>query len=331
MCLWGPMGRHFLIFWGRYAPLRSVKVSEENLYWGSAPCRPVLCWDTKSRGLGFLIPPLMRVLVWFQSTWMTSQLSTWLSTHRTSSVGRVIFVGLLLVFLSYFVPPLLVLRERWTALILASWWLLWAHFFLALWVTGSLQLGCLEHSLQSLSLRLPVFVICSVYPLLLSVVFFPVTYPFLQDGESPIIPNISWSHLTGNLSYSRVRTCDGSYMELRCLFFIAAAFAFIFLNFNKPLTFLLMWGRPNPRLHSFNVYWRDLRKTVVFHFSRKSCTLFVKSTGLLWSRLNIKPPKGFWHWLLVQTLGDYVTLRKPSCSNSWDHQFLCLGLFSPEP
>lgn len=92
MCLWGPMGRHFLIFWGRYAPLRSVKVSEENLYWGSAPCRPVLCWDTKSRGLGFLIPPLMRILVWFQSTWMTSQLSTRLSTHRTSSVGRVILL-----------------------------------------------------------------------------------------------------------------------------------------------------------------------------------------------------------------------------------------------
>lgn len=154
---------------------------------------------------------------------------------------------------------------------------------LLFWVTGSLQLGCLEHSLQSLSLHLPVFVICSVYPLLLSVVF-PVT-PFLQVGESPIIPNSSWSHLTGNLSYSRVRTCDGSYMELRCLFFIAVAFVFIFLiNFNKPFTFLLMWGPPNPRVHPFNVYWRDLRRTVAFHSSRKSCTLFVKSTGLLWSK-----------------------------------------------
>lgn len=207
--------------------------------------------------------------------------------------GENYFAGLLLVFLSYFVPPLLVLRDRWTALILASWWLLLAAHFLLFWVTGSLQLGCLEHSLHSLSLRLPVFVICSVYPLLLSVVF-PVTYPFLQVRESPSIPNSSWSCLTGNLSYSRVRTCDGSYMELRCLFFIAIAFAFIFLiNFNKPLTFLLIRGPPNPRFHPFNVYWRDLRRTVAFHSSRKSCTLFVKSTGLLWSRLNIKPPKGF--------------------------------------
>lgn len=100
--------------------------------------------------------------------------------------------------------------------------------------------------------------------------------------------------LTGNLSYSRVRTCDGSSMELRCLLFIAVAFAFVFLkNFNKPLTFLLMWVPPNPRFHPFNVYWRDLRRTVVFHSSRKSCTL-------LWSWLafyevdwTLNLPRGF--------------------------------------
>lgn len=258
----------------------------------------------------------MRVLVWFQSVWMTSQLSTWLSTHRTSSVGSY-FVGLLLVFLSYFVPPLLVLREKWTTLILASWWL----FLAALSTLHSCSLGhwslgawSIPYSLCPYGCQYFLFILCILFCYLwFSSQLLSSRTGNLQSYQTA--PGVT--DLTGNLSYSQVRTCDGSSMELRCLLFIAVAFAFIFLkNFNKPLTFLLMWGPPNPRFHPFNVYWRDLRRTVVFHSSRKSCTLFVKLTGLLWSRLSIKPPKGFWRWLLVQTLGDYATLRKPSCTNT---------------